>query len=92
MWIGQNVTILPGVHIGNGAIIGANSVVTKDVPAYHVAGGNPARIIRKRFGDKTIDFLQQIKWWDWPAEKIFDNLDLLCSGDIMQAVINLKLC
>lgn len=90
--IGQNVTILPGVHIGNGAIIGANSVVTKDVPAYHVAGGNPARIIRKRFDDQTIDFLQQLKWWDWPAEKIFDNLDLLCSGDIMQAVKNLKLC
>lgn len=92
VWIGQNVTVLPGVHIGNGAIIGANSVVTKDVPAYHVAGGNPARIIRKRFDDQTIDFLQQLKWWDWPAEKIFDNLDLLCSGDIMQAVKNLKLC
>ena len=92
VWIGQHVTILPGVHIGNGAIIGANSVVTKDVPAYHVAGGNPARIIRKRFDDQTIDFLQRLKWWDWPAEKIFDNLDLLCSGDIMQAVKNLKLC
>lgn len=92
VWIGQNVTILPGVHIGNGAIIGANSVVTKDVPAYHVAGGNPARIIRKRFDDQTIDFLQRLKWWDWPAEKIFDNLELLCSGDIMQAVKKLKLC
>ena len=92
VWIGQNVTVLPGVHIGNGAIIGANSVVTKDVPAYHVAGGNPARIIRKRFDDQTIDFLQQLKWWDWPAEKIFDNLELLCSGDIMQAVKKLKLC
>lgn len=82
VWIGQNVTILPGVHIGDGAIIGANSVVSKDVLPYHIVGGNPIKIIRKRFDDETIEFLLKLKWWDWSAEKIFDNLDILCSGDI----------
>lgn len=81
VWIGQNVTVLPGVHIGDGAVIGANSVVSKDVLPYHIVGGNPAKSIRKRFDDETIDFLLRLKWWDWSAEKIFRNLDLLCSGD-----------
>ncbi|MDE6585658.1 MAG: Vat family streptogramin A O-acetyltransferase [Clostridia bacterium] len=82
VWIGQNVTILPGVHIGDGAIIGANSVVSRDVPAYHIVGGNPIEIIRKRFDDDTIAFLLNLKWWDWSAEKIFENLEILCSGEI----------
>lgn len=82
VWIGQNVTVLPGVHIGDGAIIAANAVVAKDVPAYHVAGGNPCRIIRKRFDDDLIGYLLELKWWDWPAETIFRNLDALCSGDL----------
>lgn len=82
VWIGQNVTVLPGVHIGDGAIIGANSVVSKDVPPYHIVGGNPVKIIRKRFDDETIDYLLKLKWWDWSAKKIFDNLDALCSGDL----------
>ncbi len=82
VWIGQNVTIMPGVHIGNGAIIAANSVVAKDIPDYHIAGGNPCNIIKKRFEDDLIDYLLAIKWWDWSAQKIFDNLDALCSGDL----------
>lgn len=82
VWIGQNVTIMPGVHIGDGAIVAANSVVAKDVPAYHIAGGNPCRIIKKRFDDDLIAHLLRLKWWDWPAEKIFDQLDILCSGDL----------
>ncbi len=82
VWIGQNVTVLPGVHIGDGAIIGANSVVTKDVPPYAIVGGNPAKLLRKRFDDETIDFLLKLKWWDWSAEKIFANLETLCSGDL----------
>ena len=82
VWIGQNVTILPGVNIGDGAIIGANSVVSKDVPAYHIVAGNPIKIIRKRYDDKTIRILQEVKWWDWPKEKIFDNLELLCSNNL----------
>lgn len=82
VWIGQNATVMPSIHIGDGAIIAANSVVTRDVPAYRIAGGNPIQIIRKRFDDELIDTLLALKWWDWPAEKIFDNLDRLCSGDL----------
>ena len=82
VWIGQNVTILPGVHIGDGTIIGANSVVTKDIPPYHIAGGNPCKIIRKRFNEEFIDYLEEIKWWDWDEKKIFDNLEILCSSDL----------
>ncbi|WP_314588301.1 Vat family streptogramin A O-acetyltransferase [Paenibacillus terrigena] len=84
VWIGQNVTVMPGVHIGDGAIIAANSVVAKDVPAYHIAGGNPCKVIRKRFDDETIDCLLELRWWDWPAEKLFANLEKLCSPDLEQ--------
>lgn len=89
VWIGQNVTVMPGVHIGDGAIIAANSVVTKDVPAYHIAGGNPVRMIRKRFDDDVISYLLGLKWWDWPPEKIFSNLEILCSADL-SAIKNIK--
>lgn len=82
VWIGQNVTIMPGVHIGNGAIIAANSVVVKDIPAYHIAGGNPCKIIKKRFDDDFITYLEQLNWWNWDEEKIYDNLEILCSGDL----------
>lgn len=82
VWIGQNVTVMPGVHIGDGAIVAANSVVTKDIPAYHIAGVNPVRITKKRFDDDLIDYLLKLKWWDWPARKIFDNLEVLCSGNL----------
>lgn len=82
VWIGQNTTIMPGVHIGDGAIIGANSTVAKDVPAYCIFGGNPAKMIRKRFDDDLINHLLTIKWWNWSAEKIFSNLEILCSGDL----------
>ena len=84
VWIGQNVTVMPGVNIGDVAIIAANSVVTKDIPAYCVAGGNPCKIIKKRFDDELISYLQEIKWWDWSPEKIFANLEALCSGDLEQ--------
>ena len=82
VWIGQNVTVLPGVRIGDGAIIAANAVVSRDVPAYHIAGGNPCRILRKRFDDDLIAYLLELKWWDWSPEKIFRHLDVLCSEDL----------
>lgn len=82
VWIGQNVTIMPGVHIGDGAIIGADATVTKDIPAYCIAGGNPAKVIKKRFDDELIEYLLALKWWDWPAKKIFANIEILCSSDI----------
>ena len=82
VWIGQNVTVLPAVHIGDGAIIGANSVVAKDIPPYSVAVGNPCEVKRKRFDEDLIEYLLQIRWWDWDAEKIFKNMEALCSGDL----------
>lgn len=82
VWIGQNVTVMPGVHIGDGAIIAANSVLTKDIPPYHIVGGNPCKIIRKRFNDELIEYLLNLKWWDWSDEKIFKNLELLCSSNL----------
>jgi len=82
VWIGQNVTILPGVHIGDGAIIGANSVVAKDVPPYVVAVGNPCQVKKKRFSDDVISYLLQIQWWNWDIEKITKNLDALTSNNL----------
>lgn len=82
VWIGQNVTVMPGVHIGDGAIIAANSVVTRDIPAYCVAGGNPCRVIRRRFDEDLTEYLLKLRWWDWDAEKIFRSMDALCSGDL----------
>ena len=84
VWIGQHVTILPGVHISDGAIIGANSVVAKDIPPYCIAAGNPCRTIRKRFDDELIQYLLTLKWWDWDADKIFQNMGALCSSDLEQ--------
>jgi virginiamycin A acetyltransferase len=77
VWIGYNSLIMPGIKIGDGAVIGANSVVTKDVPAYTIVAGNPAKIIRKRFDDDTINKISNLQWWDWDMEKIMQNYDLL---------------
>ena len=82
VWIGQNVTILPGVHIGDGAIIGLNSVVASDIPAYAVAIGNPARVVRMRFDDDLIGLLEQLRWWDLPVETINEMIPLLTCPDL----------
>ena len=89
VWIGQNVTVLPGVHIGDGAIIAANSVVAKDVPPYCIAGGNPCRVIRRRFDEELTAYLLELQWWDWDAGKIFRNMEALCSGDL-EKIRNIK--
>lgn len=77
VWIGYEATIMAGVTIGDGAIIGSKSVVTKDVPPYTIVGGNPAKEIRKRFSDEQIDHLLSVCWWDWPVEKITKRLGAL---------------
>ena len=82
VWIGQNATILPGVHIGDGAIIGLNSVVSKDVEPYTIVAGNPAQFIRKRFDDELIELLQRLKWWDKPVAEIQDLIPLLTNSNL----------
>lgn len=86
VWIGYGATILSGVKIGDGAVIGARAVVVKNVSPYSIVVGNPGREIKKRFDDETINRLLQIKWWNWPLDKIQNNIDLLCSNSI--ALIN----
>lgn len=82
VWIGNGARILPGVTIGNGAIIGASAVVSADIPAYAIVAGNPARVIRKRFDEATIEMLEEISWWDWPLETITKNINAIRSNDI----------
>lgn len=80
VWIGYEAVILSGVTIGDGAIIGARAVVTRDVPPYTIVGGTPAKEIRKRYDEQTIDRLLRLKWWDWPKEKIRQSLPQLMNG------------
>ena len=82
VWIGYEAVILAGVTIGDGAIIGTRAVVTKDVPPYTIVGGVPARMIRKRFSDEDVKTLQEMKWWDWPVEKISSAIPFIQAGDI----------
>ncbi len=82
VWIGYDCHIMPGVNIGDGAIIAAKAVVSKDVEPYSIVGGSPAKLIRKRFSDTDIEKLLQIRWWDWDVQLIRDNLDVICSPDI----------
>lgn len=82
VWIGYDAVILSGVTIGDGAIIGARAVVTKDVPPYTIVGGIPARHIRKRFDEETVTRLMELKWWEWSDEKIKENLPAIQSGSI----------
>lgn len=82
VWIGQDTTIMPGVKIGDGAIVAAKSVVTKNVNPYTVVGGNPARPIRKRFSEEVIQDWLAIKWWDWDIDLITQHIDCIVNGDM----------
>lgn len=82
VWIGNSATIMPGVKIGHGAIIGTNTLVTKDVAPYTIVGGNPGKLIRNRFDQQTIDFLLELAWWDWPIERITKHVKDISSGNL----------
>jgi virginiamycin A acetyltransferase len=82
VWLGYGAVILPGRHIGAGAVVGAGSVVTRDVPPYAIVGGNPARLIRQRYPEAVVKRLLALAWWDWPIDKISRNVALLAAGDI----------
>ncbi|MEO1516713.1 MAG: CatB-related O-acetyltransferase [Bacteroidota bacterium] len=88
VWIGYGATIMPGVKIGDGAIIATKSVVTKDVAPYAIVGGNPAKEIRKRFSEEDIARLMEMQWWDWPIEKITENVQQL-TGNVVEVLAKL---
>lgn len=93
VWIGQDATILPGVHFGDGAIIGANSVVASDVAPYTIVAGNPAKLISKRFDDELTALLLKFKWWDKSIDEINSLIPILTSGDLkkVKAELNARL-
>lgn len=82
VWIGYEALVMPGVRIGNGAVVAARAVVASDVPPYAIVAGNPARLIKQRFDAEAVAVLESLAWWDWPAEVITRHLDLIVSGDV----------
>ena len=92
VWIGQNVTVLPGVHVGDGAIIGLNSTVTHDIPPYTVAAGNPARVIRRRFDEEMTGLLLRLRWWDKDIDEIRRLIPILTCSDLERVKRELREC
>ena len=90
VWIGRKSVIMPGVKIGDGAIVAAYAVVTKDVEPYTLVGGNPARMLKKRFDDGMIALLQELKWWDFAPDALADFLPVLCDTDLAAVKKELK--
>jgi virginiamycin A acetyltransferase len=92
VWIGYDSLILPGVKIGDGAVIGARSVVTKDVAPYTIVAGNPATLVRQRFDDEVVSILLKLKWWDWENQKINQNLPVIFGNDLqaLSELLNLQ--
>ena len=82
VWIGNSATIMPGVVIGDGAIIASKSVVVSDIPPYSIYGGNPAKLLRKRFSEEIISTLVEIAWWDWPYEYLTKHIKSVFSNDL----------
>jgi virginiamycin A acetyltransferase len=82
VWIGGNATIMPGVHIGHGAIISAAAVVTRDVPDYAIVGGNPATLIKRRYSEDDVRALIELAWWDWPIDAITTHLRTIADGSV----------
>ncbi len=82
VWLGYGALVMPGVHIGDGAVVGARAVVTKDVPPYTIVGGNPACVLKKRFEDDDIEKLLEIAWWNWSIEEITKHLPAIVTGEV----------
>ncbi|WP_417682851.1 type B chloramphenicol O-acetyltransferase [Roseibium sp.] len=82
VWIGAEAMIMPGIKVGDGAVIGSRALVTKNVEPYTIVGGNPAKVIKQRFSDEEVEKLLEMKWWDWSQEQLKGAMPLLCSGDI----------
>jgi virginiamycin A acetyltransferase len=82
VWIGMEAVILPGVEIGHGAVVAAKAVVPHDVPPYAIVAGNPAKVVKMRFDQRTVDRLLKVAWWDWPVDKITRNLNAIRGADI----------
>ncbi|PWA09992.1 CatB-related O-acetyltransferase [Flavobacterium laiguense] len=82
VWIGRGAVIMSGVKIGNGAVVAAYALVTNDIGDYEIWGGNPAKLLKKRFDEETISKLQKLKWWDWEIKEIIENVEHLCSNNI----------
>ncbi|PEB60285.1 acetyltransferase, partial [Priestia megaterium] len=82
VWIGMDTVIMPGINIGDGAIVAAKSVITKDVEPYTIVGGNPAQKIKERFSEQIINKLLEIKWWDLTIDIISAHIDVIVNGDI----------
>lgn len=89
VWIGYGATLMPGVQVGDGAIVAAQAVVTKTVPPYAIVGGNPAQVIRYRFDEATVEALLEMQWWHWEIEKITRHLPVICGADFqaLQTII-----
>jgi len=90
VWVGYKALILSGVRIGDGAVIGARSVVSKDIPPYAIAVGSPIVIKKYRFSEEVIKELLRIQWWNWPDEKIVKNIKLLLSDDVVEFIRRFK--
>lgn len=85
VWIGEDVLITKNIKVGNGAVIASQSVVTRDVPGFAIVAGNPAEIKKYRYGTEEIDMIEKIKWWDWPIEKINNNIEIFeLTGDALK--------
>jgi virginiamycin A acetyltransferase len=82
VWFGTEAMVLPGVTIGDGAIVAARAVVSRDVPPYAIVAGNPARVVKMRFDGKTVSRLLAVAWWHWPIDRIMRNVDAIAGADI----------
>ncbi|AZC27056.1 MULTISPECIES: type B chloramphenicol O-acetyltransferase [Pseudomonas] len=88
VWIGSEAIIMPGVKVGDGAVIGTRALVTRDVEPYAIIGGNPAKTLRMRFDERTVQMLLEMKWWDWSTDQLKDVMPLMTSGNVQALYVH----